>query len=380
LAADLRVGLNLAFLLPGEAGGRETHARELTLALAKARPDLELVCFVNREAAAADGFWGEVGRTVRLPLSPRFRPAWAWLETAGVPIAAARTQVDVLHSPANLGPAVGRFARVLTLHDVLFRSRPELLTPTMRLGTEALLPPAARRAHRVITVSRASREEIVRLLAIPAERVDVVPNGWTPPRTPGDAASARRWLEAGERPIALSVASDLPHKNLSALLEALALLEPPQRPLLAMAGHGTDTGALPGRSRELGVERDVRLLGAVAGAALEDLYAAAAVLVTATLLEGFGLPVLEALGRGVPAACTDLPVFREVAGDAALWLDPHNPGSVAAGLRRAVAGGPQIERLREQGRRRAREFEWRAAAERTAEIYERAAAQARCHG
>ena len=118
----------------------------------------------------------------------------------------------------------------------------------------------------------------------------------------------------------------------------------------------------------------MRLLGGVDPGRLEELYAAATVVVTVTLLEGFGLPVLEALGRGLPVVSSDLPVLREVAGDAALWVDPRDPASTAAGLRRALAGGREIDELRAAGRDRAQRFSWRAAAEQTARVYERALA------
>jgi len=122
------------------------------------------------------------------------------------------------------------------------------------------------------------------------------------------------------------------------------------------------------------VEGDVRILGAVDEGRLEELYAAATVVVTATVMEGFGLPVLEALGRAVPVVCSDLPVLREVAGEAALWVDPHEPASIAAGLRRALSGGSDVDRLRDLGRARAQLFSWRAAAEQTFQVYERAVA------
>jgi glycosyltransferase involved in cell wall biosynthesis len=317
-------------------------------------------------------FWGELGAVVRLPLSPRSRPAWAWAELVAVPAAAARTRVDVLHSPANLGPLAGPFARVLTVHDLLFRRHPELLTRPMRLGTEALLPPAARRAHRVITVSGASREDIVGLLGVPPPRVDVVPNGWRPPRVRGDGEAARRRLDAGARPIALSVASDLPHKNLAALIEALALIEPHRRPLMVFVGHGTDAGRLRERAAALEVLADVRFVGGLADERLEDAYAAASALVTATLFEGFGLPVLEGMGRGLPVACSDLPVLHEVAGDEAVWLDPREPASIARALAVVLGGGPEVERMRVAGMERARDFSWRAAAVATLESYGRA--------
>lgn len=327
---------------------------------------------MNREAAGERGFWDEIGKVVRLPGSPRSRAAWAWLETVAVPGAAARARVEVLHSPANFGPLAGPFARVLTLHDVLFRTHPELLTRAMRLGTELLVPPAVRRAHELITVSRAARDDIVRLLGVRPERVAVVPNGWTPPSAAGDAARARRLLGTGDRPLVLSVASDLPHKDLPLLLDAVALISADERPVLVLAGHGTDSGSLPGRARQLGLEGDVRLLGSVDPGALEDLYAAAAVLATPTRAEGFGLPVLDALGRGVPVVCSDLPVLREIAGDLALWFKPGDASSAGSALVRALRGEGELEGLREARRERAQSFSWRSAAEQTSEAYERA--------
>lgn len=358
--------------MPGESGGRETYARELALALRSARPDIEFVSFINRETAGADGFWRDIGRVVRLPISPRARPAWAWAELVGVPVASGRASVDVLHSPANFGPLAGPFARVLTLHDVLFKSHPELLTPAMLAGTRAMLPPAARRAHRLITVSDASREEIVRRLGIADDRIAVVPNGWTPPAAPGDPQAARRLAGAGERVIALCVASDLPHKNLPMLLEALSLIGPPQRPLLVLTGQGTDSGELPAHAADLGLSDDVRTLGSVPPRTLENLYAAAGAVITPTRLEGFGLPVLEALGRGVPVACSDLPVLRELAGDAATYFDASEPRAAAEALLRVLDGGPDALRMREAGRERAGRFTWDAAAHATAHVYERA--------
>jgi glycosyltransferase involved in cell wall biosynthesis len=373
---DLRLGLNLAFLVPGESGGRETYARELTTTIADLRPELEITSFVNRETADADGFWREAGRVVRMPVSARSRTAWAWGETVAVRVAAARAGIDVLHSPANFGPTGGAFARVLTLHDVLFRSHPELVPLAGRLGTEALLPRAARRADRVITVSQAARAEIEARLHVDAARIEVIPNGVAAPAG-GDRTAGRRLAGAGERPVALSVASHLPHKNLAALLAGLAVMDPAERPVLVLAGHGTDAPELASAASELGVHEDVRSLGAVSPAQLEDLYSAAAVAVSATRHEGFGLPVLEAMARGVPVACPDLPVLREVAGTEVLWLDPGDPRSVAAALRRALSGGAAIDGLRAAGRERAGRFTWRAAAERTLEVYDAALAERR---
>jgi glycosyltransferase involved in cell wall biosynthesis len=194
-----------------------------------------------------------------------------------------------------------------------------------------------------------------------------VPNGVT---LPPDARPAPADLGQGARPLALSVATDLPHKNLGALVDGLALVAPEARPVLAFAGHGTDTGSLHARAVERAVRDDVRLLGAVDPGRLEGLYAAAALFITATRFEGFGLPVLEAMARGVPVACSDLPVLREVAGDAAVWLEPGNPATIGRAVTAALG---DADRLRAAGRARAERFSWAATARATAGVYERAA-------
>lgn len=337
------VGLDLLFLVPGQTGGRETHAREVVRAMT-ALPDApSFVAFVNRETASAGpGWWSEVGRVVALPrVSVASRPAWALGEVAALPRAASRAGVEVLHGIANFGPFDGPFARVLTLHDVLFRRFPSLMPLAMRVGTEALVPPAARRAHRVITVSEASRRDIVSTLGIPAERISAVPNGTTPPRLAGDAERGRRL--SGRSEFVLSVASDLPHKNLD-LLTAVGLD-------VVFAGPGTE---------RLGG------LGAVSEQDLEDLWAAASAYVTPTLYEGFGLPVLEAMVRAIPVACSDLPVLREVAGDSAAYFDPRDPTSALAAINRALTSDPSSLPAR------AGRFTWESAARGTLAAYHHA--------
>jgi glycosyltransferase involved in cell wall biosynthesis len=374
----MRVGLDLLYLVPGETGGRETYARELVPAMRERSPELELVAFVNRDAGAR--LAAELGddiRAVVLPVSARSRAQWALGELALVSVAAARARVDVLHSMANFAPPWGRFARVVTIHDLQYKAQPQLLSWPMRTGTSALVSLAARAADRVIAVSGAGRDEIVAGLGIAADRIDVVPNGVRPaPPAPASAAgaasaSARERYRLGERQTALTVATNLPHKNLAALLDAIALITPSQRPLLVMAGHNTEDGALAAHARALGVSEDVRLLGARTTAELDSLYALAACLVLPTLHEGFGLPVLEAMARSLPVACSDIPALREVAGEAALYFDPRTPAQIAARLTEIL--DPAVAtRLRALGLAQAARFSWAAAAEGTLRSYRRA--------
>jgi glycosyltransferase involved in cell wall biosynthesis len=240
----------------------------------------------------------------------------------------------------------------------------------MRWGTEVLLPLGARRAHRVVTGAEAAKRVIVAELGIAPERIAVVPHGIGRIGAMGSAAAGRRALDAGDRSIALAVGSDIPHKNLAATLAGIAALDPPERPLLAVAGRDTDGPRLRSHAERLGIAGDVRLLGGVPHGRLEDLYAAASVLVITTRHEGFGLTVVEAMARDVAVVCSDLPVLREVAGDAALFADPDDSAQLASRIRAVLAGGPAIEALRERARRNAERFSWEAAARATLRAYD----------
>ncbi len=371
----MRVGLDLLYLIPGETGGRETYARELVPELLAQAPELELVAFVNRDAGArAARALGERVDPVVVPISPRGRAQWALGELALVSLAAQRARVDVLHSMANFAPAWGRFRRVVTIHDLQYKAVPDQLSAPVRILTGALVSLAARRAERIVAVSHAGADELVAGLGVARERIDVVPNGVRPPRPVAEAALAavRERLRADGRRVALSVATNLPHKNLRALIDALALIDAARRPLLVLAGHGTDDGSLRERAIAAGVDGDVRALGACSTEQLDALYASADCLALATLHEGFGLPVLEALARSLPVACSDVAALREVAAGAARYFDPRRPEQIAAALRELLGDGALRERLARLGRERAEAFSWSAAAAGTLASYRRA--------
>ncbi len=371
----MRVGLDLLFLIPDETGGRETYARELISAMFEIEPTLIATAFVNRDATPplVRELCSSM-RVVRVPVSARRPEQWALGELALLPVAGARAQIDVMHSMANFAPVVGPFRRVITLHDLQYRAVPELLTPARRLGTVALLGTAVRRAHRLITVSAFSRDELVRELGVAPERIDVVPNGMGAHLA--DLTVAERELRARHRldarPVVLTVASNLPHKNLGVLLQALGLIPSARRPMLVLSGPGTDGDALTTQARNAGLQEDVRLLGFRPPEELEGLYALAACAVLPSLYEGFGLPVLEAMARGVPVACSDIPALREVAGESALRFAPGDPSQIASTIERLLDDGPLARQLAAAGRGQAALFSWTRAAEATLDCYRRA--------
>jgi glycosyltransferase involved in cell wall biosynthesis len=265
---------------------------------------------------------------------------------------------------------------VVTIHDLNYRIVPESHLGVMGLGMRVLVPLAARRSHRIIADSASTGRDLQKLLRVPGEKVDVVPLGIGVRRAePLPAAEVRARIGAGDRQIVLSVSAMRPHKNLARLIAALGLISPDRRPLLALPGYSTSyERELRQQVAELGLEDAVRFLGWVSASELEGLYAAASCFVFPSLYEGFGLPVLEAMDRGVPVACSGRGALDEVAGDAALRFDPESERDIAAAIERLLTDTAEAERLRKAGHERAAKFTWRATATETLASYEKALA------
>jgi glycosyltransferase involved in cell wall biosynthesis len=371
----MHVGLNLIYLVAGETGGMETYARELITALLEECPDLRLTAFINRETAeASDGPWRDIPFVV-VPVRARRRIEWVRGEQQLLPRLASDAGVDLVHSLASTAPARGRFRRVVTIHDVIYRIYPEAHFGLRSLGMRVLVPLAARRSNRIIVPSASTRDDLVRLLDVPRHKVDVVPQGV---RTVDSAAglderAIRARYDVGGRPLLLTVSAKRPHKNLVRLLDALALIPLGRRPVLMLPGYSTPHEIeLRARAAQLGLESDVRLLGWVSSEELAGLYEAAAVFVFPSLYEGFGLPVLEAMARGVPVACSDRGSLAEVAAGAARLFNPEHPESIADAIQTLLADRGEVERLRAAGFDRVRQFSWSATARQTFASYERA--------
>jgi glycosyltransferase involved in cell wall biosynthesis len=369
----MHVGLNLVYLVPGETGGMEIFARELIPELASV-PGLRLTAFVNHEAEQAGGGpWGEIIPMVTVPVRARNRLAWVWGEQRHLPSLATRAGCDIVHSLASTAPLRGPFRRVTTIHDLNYKLVPESHFGLLGLGMRVLVPAAARRSHRVIVDAASTREDIVRHLRVPASKVDVAPLGVSV-RAQARATSwpeLRAKLDLNERPLVLSLSAKRPHKNLPRLFRALSELDPAERPSLVVPGYPTPHEAeLRELALTLGIADIVRMPGWLPGMDLEGLYRVAAGVVFPSLYEGFGLPVLEAMARGVPVACSNRSSLPEVAGDAALLFDPEDVEAIHTALKRLLRDARLADRLREAGRARAATFTWRRTAELTAASYE----------
>jgi glycosyltransferase involved in cell wall biosynthesis len=392
--SPIHIGLNLIYLVPGETGGMEVVARELIPELLAAAGrfgdgseasvsriggsgrELRFTAFINREAAAAgDGPWGELLPAVTVPVRARRREQWVLGEQALLPVLAARARVDLVHSLASTAPAWGPFRRVVTVHDLIYARFPDAHSGLRDRGMRVLVPLGVRRSARVIADSLSTRADLIELLGTPPERIDVAPLGFgVPPRVrPLEEGATRARFRLGERRVLLSLSAKRPHKNLLALIDALSRIPAERRPLLVLPGYPTwHEAELRERATALGVLGDIRFESWVTGEELEGLWAIADAFVFPSLYEGFGLPVLEAMHRGVPVACADASSLPEVAGNAALLFDPRDVGAIAAAIERLLVDPALARSLRAKGLARAREFTWARTARLTLDSYARA--------
>lgn len=354
-----RVLVDLLFFT-GKQGGTETVAREVYSRLFE-RPGWEFVGYASNELYAKGADWFP-GQLVDSRLSTTKRAQWAWGELTGVAKAARAHNADLIHSPANFGPPRTHVPLVLTLHDALAFKHPEFLPSRVGvLPTQVLIRSAARAAQHIVTDSIASKNDIVKLLRIAADRVSVVMPG-SSGAAPADGAPERapdRLFTLGNR---------MPHKNFPRLIEALALIPEHRRPVLTISGsHAEDP--LTAVVDAHGLQDWVQLRSWLEREEIDDLYARSTAVVFPTLFEGFGLPALEAMERGCPVICSDIPVLREVAGDAAAYFDPRSATAIADAIESAMRHPETLQRNAALGLERAQLFSWDRAADGMLEVF-----------
>jgi glycosyltransferase involved in cell wall biosynthesis len=255
--------------------------------------------------------------------------------------------LDVLHCPTFRGPFRSAVPVVVTVHDLAVLRHPGTFNQWTRRYSRLAVPRVARAARRVVAVSEFTRREVVELLRVPEERIRVIPNGVGPPFEPEGAAARGDYV--------LAVGTLEPRKNLGAA-EAAARRAGIELRVAGARGWG-------------GVEAD-GWLGRVSDDELAALYRGARCLVYPSLYEGFGLPVLEAMACGTPVVTSAGGATEEVAGGAAVLVDPRDPASIAAGIQEAVS---RRDELAARGLERARAFAWDRVAAETWRVYEEAA-------
>lgn len=361
------IAFDALFLDPGVSGGPETVMRGLVPAIAAADPRVEITVATSRRGARSlrAAGWGDFSRIVALPSDDDARVRKLVTQQLMLARLARERGWQLVHSLSNLGPVWLGVPLVLTVFDVIFL-RERTMSTLSRLSIGTVVRAAAPRAAAVVTMSETSRAQIVEDLRVDPALVFVIPAPGRPRGPAADEDELRGRLGLDGRRIVLSVGAKRRHKNQRLLVEAMARL--PQDVALVLAGHdGGEAGALRRLAAGSPSRERIVALDYVCEPDLEALYGLAACVALPTRAEGYGLPVLEAMLRGTPVACSDLPVLRELGGDAVVYFDPDDADGCAAAIERAL----DSEELASRGLGRASLFSWRRAAERHLEIYAR---------
>ncbi|HVX30675.1 MAG TPA: glycosyltransferase family 1 protein, partial [Nitrolancea sp.] len=306
--------------------------------------------------------------------TPEVRIAWEQLIAPGL---LARDRIDIVHAPVNVSPHFTSRPSVVTVHDLAFRLFPEQYPAIKQRYLNALTRRSVEHADRVIAVSENTRDDLLRSYRVNPERVHVIPNGVDPSLRPVDDADVlKRFRERHQLPdqFILALSTLQPRKNLIALLRAWSRLEEKTRlPLVVAGAPGWKVDPIFDEVRALGIADKVRFAGYAAGDELSLWYSAATIFVYPSLYEGFGLPVLEAMVCGTPVISSNASALPEVAGEAALLVEPHDVDGLAGAIDTLTRDPILRADLAQRGRERARQFSWARTARETVEVYRLAA-------
>ena len=351
----------------GTKGGIEIYAKELYRSIGALETPFEFVGYASRELAQKDTSWFP-GTVIDSGISGENRVTWALGELFAVSRAARRAGADLIHGPAMFGPLRSGMPTVISMHDMLYFSHPQLMQTKLFTGPVKLMERAgAANAKRIITISEYSSRAIQKYLRYPVDRIDVIPLAGRTAGVPASSGAPRRadlFLAAGQRS---------PYKDFGTVVRAWATIPEAQRPRLVITGsHGADP--LIPIVRELGLEPWVDLKGWVSTEELGELFGTATAFIDSTLATGFSLPALESMMAGMPLLLADTEIFREVGGDAADYVAPGNPAALGAAVGARAGNAARRAELAELGRARAAQHSWEGVARQTLASFERAIA------
>jgi glycosyltransferase involved in cell wall biosynthesis len=354
-----------AHMLNHRETGNETYVRGLLSGLAS-------IGGVTVAAAVEPGDqgrerWGDSITRLPLPTTSSVRRLAGDLARLG-----ERWRADIVHA-TYIAPYRSRCPVVVSLHDVSFKRYPEYFSWRDRALFSLLLPSSLRRASCVLTLSSHARDEIKRFYPELQTPIYVVPAAAGDSFRPLAAAATETALERHRvrRPFLLAVGSLQPRKNLARLVEAYALLRAghPETQLVIVGPGGFRASWIHQMIADRGLAGSIRLLGYVAEDDLVALYNAAVGLVYPSIYEGFGLPVVEAMACGRPVIAANTSSLPEVAGDAAILVDPFSVPALHAAMATLLTEPDTAAALATRGLARAGEFSWQRTAAAAVEAY-----------
>ena len=367
----MKIAINTRFLLPGQLEGFGWYTHEIVRRMVLAHPEDEFIFLFDRPY---DKRFVYAENVTPVALAPRARFALqflAWFEWS-VPKALKKYHADVFFSPDSMCSLSTRVPTVMTCHDLVPLHFPEQVPRLHRHYLLLVLPKFLRRADRILTVSAYVQQDITQTCGISLKKITAVYNACREgfiPLNETDKQIVRQRFSAG-KPYFFYAGSIHPRKNIQRLIRAFDLFKTKTAaPLkLLLAGRfAWQTGEVLSAYEQATHRADIQFLGYVPEEDLPRLTAAATALTYLSISEGFGLPILEAMHCDTPVLAANTSCLPEIAGDAALLVDPFSEAAMAEGLEKLWSDQNFAQKLVEKGRVQRGKFNWDRAAE---EIYE----------
>jgi glycosyltransferase involved in cell wall biosynthesis len=347
-------------VLHGRKSGVGYYCEELLAAMLQINHGDEFLVFshqrLNTNFASANGNL-KFSHSIRMPIRALYLHAV-------LPTILNREKPDLCHYTNFLAPIVDDRPYVVTIHDMGLEVLQKAHPLAKRVYTRRLIPRVACRAKLILANSEYSKWDIVRRLGIPEERIRVTPLAASPEFKPTPSHCAA--------PYFLFVGNVEPRKNLERLIEAFARVPEKDYELLIAGNHWYRAAEVHAKARSMGLNGRVKFLGYVPREDLPALYSGATAFVYPSLLEGFGLPVIEAMACGAPVITSDGSALKEVAGDAAVLVNPESVGDITDALVRVAENEGERAELSKRGLARAAQFSWTKTAELTLDAYRQA--------
>jgi glycosyltransferase involved in cell wall biosynthesis len=355
--------------------GIGTYIRNLLRQLARLDRQTEFVVFCRAEDRETLGSLGENFRPVE-----ESAPNYSISEQIRIPLAIRREGVTLFHAPHYVLPPLVQCRSVVTIHDCIHLMFPQYLPNRLALQyARTSISLAARRATRVLTVSESSKRDILRFVDTDSSKIQVIYNAYderfgVEPREE-DVVRVRERYQLHDE-FVLYAGNVKPHKNLERLIVAFDLVRKRGLDRLKLVLIGDEISKYASLRRAVHqhqLHKYVRFLGYLPEETLAVMYRLAGVFVFPSLYEGFGLPPLEAMASGTPVVTSNVSSLPEVAGDAAILVDPHDPYAIADGISRLLTDEKLRRDLRMKGLARARQFSWEDSVRRVHAIYQEVA-------
>ncbi len=375
----MRIGIDVTAAIT-QGGGIGRYTRELIFALTAVDPDNEYHFFAAKNPTASP-VPHPIPQTDNVhlhtaPVDERWLYRLWYRLRLPLPVQAFTGKLDLFHSPDFVLPPVhGRIPTLLTVHDLSFVHYPEVFPERLVSYLNQVVPWSIGRATHILADSQATKDDLTAVWQVSPDKVTVLYSGvhsrFQPVTDEKKLTAVRRQYQLGDAPYILAVGTVQPRKNYQMLIRAFQpIAQTHPHHLIITGGKGWLMEEMMAEVGRQGMDGRVHFPGFVADDDLPALYSGAALFVFPSLYEGFGLPLLEAMGCGVPVITSNASSLPEVAGNAAIQLSPHDQAAWTEAIQHLLADPAERTRLVAAGFRQTRRFTWEQSARQLRTLYE----------